>query len=301
MDFDFVAATLEKYGLAHLDAKKVLLKMGGRRPGKHCVGKAGGKGSYISAEKKCASHKGADGKLTAAGANSARELAVKVRARKGMQDDRDVTLARMPLKDFIGEQKNSKTAKQLVPMMTKIHGEARSELNKRRINGGRSAIVDKKATKAKPDRPEPFSLGLHDLDKAYGPELDQFAAQAKAHPRYKTIQKVLDKMEKADQAKHGESRPVDPVTALTGTYNPKDYLGYEYREYDRPFMSPGTRKSKKVKAMTEKDVEAFNSATSAINKKLGFEATPSAWDIAEKFTKRSDSTTQTAKVRRINR
>lgn len=73
-----------KYDL-HLDAQKVLRKIGGRRPGKHCVGKAGGKGSYISAEKQCKGHKSEDGKLTDAGKVSARELANKVRARKGMK------------------------------------------------------------------------------------------------------------------------------------------------------------------------------------------------------------------------
>lgn len=146
MDIDFVTATLDKYGLSdRFDAKKVLLKMGGRRPGKHCIGKAGGKGSYIAADKQCAGHKGADGKLTAAGKQSARELAARVRDRKGMQDRHEVKVARMPLNDFIGEQRYAKTAKQIVPMMTKIHGEARSELNKRRINGGRAAIVDKKS------------------------------------------------------------------------------------------------------------------------------------------------------------
>ena len=74
----------QKYGL-HLDAKQVLRKISGKRPGKHCVGKSG-KGSYISAEKKCAGHKTADGKLTESGKISARELASKVRKRKGMSD-----------------------------------------------------------------------------------------------------------------------------------------------------------------------------------------------------------------------
>lgn len=79
-----VQATLDKYGL-HLDAKKVLRKISGKRPGKHCVGKSG-KGSYISAEKKCADHRNSAGKLTEAGKASARELSAKVRKRKGMPD-----------------------------------------------------------------------------------------------------------------------------------------------------------------------------------------------------------------------
>lgn len=82
-----VQATLDKYGL-HLDAKQVLRKISGKRPGKHCVGKSG-KRSYISAEKKCADHKNSEGKLTESGKISARELASKVRKRKGMSD-RDV-------------------------------------------------------------------------------------------------------------------------------------------------------------------------------------------------------------------
>ena len=128
----FVRDTLEKYGLAHLDAKKVLLKMGGRRPGKHCVGKAGGKGSYISAEKQCAGHKGADGKLTQAGKQSARELAARVRDRKGMGTQMETKIGRMPMRDFIADIKGKPTEKTIAPMMRKIHKEARSDLNKRR-------------------------------------------------------------------------------------------------------------------------------------------------------------------------
>jgi len=143
MDFDFVTATLEKYGLAHLDAKKVLLKMGGRRPGKHCVGKAGGKGSYIAAEKKCAAHKGADGKLTQAGKSSAGELAVRVRHMKGMPEKYEVKFARRSLAENLAPVKGTPMEKKLTASITKEHKESRSELNKRRINGGRSAIVDK--------------------------------------------------------------------------------------------------------------------------------------------------------------
>ena len=149
MDFDFVAATLDKYGLSdRFDAGQVLLKMGGRRPGKHCVGKAGGKGSYISAEKQCAGHKGADGKLTAIGKQSARELAARVRDRKGLSDTMAVKVARMPLREFLEPIKGVHTEKQLAPMFRKHHKEVRAELNKRRINSGREAIVDKKAPRS---------------------------------------------------------------------------------------------------------------------------------------------------------
>ncbi len=68
--------------LLHDDAKKVLPKIGGRRPGKKC------KGSYISADKKCGDHttQSASGKrkLSESGKKSAMELAAKVRERKGL-------------------------------------------------------------------------------------------------------------------------------------------------------------------------------------------------------------------------
>jgi hypothetical protein len=65
-----------------LDAKKVLLKMGGRRPGKKCGG------GYIGADKKCRAHEAVSisgkRKLSEDGKRSALELAGKVRGRKGM-------------------------------------------------------------------------------------------------------------------------------------------------------------------------------------------------------------------------
>jgi hypothetical protein len=67
----------------YFDAKKVIPKIGGKRPGKKCVGKSG-KGSYIAADKKCKEHYSESGKLTEEGRASAQELAGKVRARKGM-------------------------------------------------------------------------------------------------------------------------------------------------------------------------------------------------------------------------
>jgi hypothetical protein len=65
--------------MLYLDAKKVLPKIGGKRPGKRC------KGGWISADKKCSDHKDAGGKLTAAGKSAAAELAAKIRERKGLQ------------------------------------------------------------------------------------------------------------------------------------------------------------------------------------------------------------------------
>ena len=149
MDIDFVAATLDKYGLSdRFDAKKVLLKMGGRHPGKRCVGKGGGKGSYIAAEKKCAAHKGADGKLTQAGKSSAGELAVRVRHMKGMPEKYEVKFARRSLAENLAPIKGAHTEKILASMMRKEHKESRAALNKRRINSGREAIVDKKAPRS---------------------------------------------------------------------------------------------------------------------------------------------------------
>jgi len=174
----FVRDTLEKYGLAHLDAKKVLLKMGGRRPGKHCVGKAGGKGSYIAAEKNCAGHKGTDGKLTQAGKQSARELAARVRDRKGMGTQMETKIGRMPMRDFIADIKGKPTEKTIAPMMRKIHKEARSDLNKRRIKSGREAIVDKEpiGDKAKTAAPKEPKKALTRGEK----EIARIAESAKA-------------------------------------------------------------------------------------------------------------------------
>jgi hypothetical protein len=67
----------------YFDAKKVLPKISGKRPGKKCVGKSG-KGSYIAADKKCKGHYSESGKLTEEGKASAQELAGKVRQRKGL-------------------------------------------------------------------------------------------------------------------------------------------------------------------------------------------------------------------------
>jgi hypothetical protein len=64
----------------YFDAKKVLPKISGKRPGKKC-----GKG-YIAAERKCKGHYSESGKLTEEGKASAQELAGKVRARKGMPE-----------------------------------------------------------------------------------------------------------------------------------------------------------------------------------------------------------------------
>ena len=62
----------------HSDAKKVIPKIGGKRPGKRC------KKGWIPADKQCSDHK-QNGKLTEAGKASAQELAEKVRKRKGLK------------------------------------------------------------------------------------------------------------------------------------------------------------------------------------------------------------------------
>jgi hypothetical protein len=61
----------------YFDAKKVLPKISGKRPGKKC------KGSYIAVDKKCNDHY-TNGKLNEKGKASAQELAGKVRDRKGL-------------------------------------------------------------------------------------------------------------------------------------------------------------------------------------------------------------------------
>jgi hypothetical protein len=137
MDLDFVQATLDKYGLSeHFDAKKVLRKIGGRRPGKRC------KGGWIAAEKQCSDHK-SEGKLTAAGKQSARELAERVRDRKGMQDKRETRIGRMPLAEYL-----KGVSSQLAPDMKEVHTQARSGLNTRRAKAGMSPIGDKPKARA---------------------------------------------------------------------------------------------------------------------------------------------------------
>ena len=102
---DLVQTTLDKYGL-HLDAKQVLRKIGGRRPGKRC------KNGWIAAEKQCSDHKTKDGKLTAAGKDSARELAARVRDRKGMLDRTSVTRKQLVgLDDRIEAEQKANTAR----------------------------------------------------------------------------------------------------------------------------------------------------------------------------------------------
>jgi UDP-N-acetylmuramoylalanine-D-glutamate ligase len=90
---------------ARLDARKVLPKKSGKRPGKFCKGK--GKGSYIAAEKRCADHETTtpDGKrkLSESGKRSAEELAKKVRERKGMEAKKTGTAKaqkKMPEEEF---------------------------------------------------------------------------------------------------------------------------------------------------------------------------------------------------------
>lgn len=74
---------LREDAIAHLDGKKTLRKISGKRPGKKCGN------SYVSADKQCKGHssktESGKRKLTAAGKKSAEELAAKVRARKGLK------------------------------------------------------------------------------------------------------------------------------------------------------------------------------------------------------------------------
>ena len=120
-----VRSTLDKYGLSdRFDAKKVLLKMGGRRPGKRC------KRGWIAAEKQCSDHKTADGKLTAAGKSSARELAARVRDRKGMQDKNEVTRKRLVgLDDRIESEQKARTARKTAATKARNKTIAPSQLN----------------------------------------------------------------------------------------------------------------------------------------------------------------------------
>ena len=124
-----------------LDAKKVLTKIGGKRPGKKC------KGSYISADKKCSDHSATTGsgkrKLSEAGKRSAMELAARVRERKGMGDKRSANFAKRTLAENLSSIAGAQTEKQLTPMMTKLHKEARKELNDRRAGAGLKKLQDK--------------------------------------------------------------------------------------------------------------------------------------------------------------
>lgn len=114
---DFVQSVLDKHGV-HLDAKKVLKKIGGKRPGKRC------KGGWISAEKQCSDHKTSDGKLTEAGKSSAAELAVKVRSRKGMPDRTSVTRKRLAgLDDRIEAEQKATIARKTATTQARRKGE----------------------------------------------------------------------------------------------------------------------------------------------------------------------------------
>ena len=166
LNIAFISTTLDKYGLAHLDAKKVLLKMGGRRPGKHCVGKSGGKGSYISAEKKCASHKGTFGELTEAGKASARELADKVRKRKGMAPiEKAPPLVHRPLKMYEHEFRRIYSKTEKLENEHANRDRIKSNLAKRVSASGTKALVKSNVEIAKIERSiESSKIGIRQTD-----------------------------------------------------------------------------------------------------------------------------------------
>lgn len=115
---------------ARLDARKVLPKKSGKRPGKFCKGKSG-KGSYIAAEKKCADHETTtpDGKrkLSESGKRSAEELAKKVRERKGMKGRVKPTPKGLP--DLQGSEKQ-------VAWASKLRDDATSWLKRQKSRPG---------------------------------------------------------------------------------------------------------------------------------------------------------------------
>jgi hypothetical protein len=107
--------------LLHEDAKKVLPKMGGKRPGKKC------KGSYISADKKCSDHSTTTGsgkrKLSEAGKKAAMELAAKVRKRKGMGDRAKAVAGKemdKPKRQLKSKKEFESQAKSLSPLVAGV-------------------------------------------------------------------------------------------------------------------------------------------------------------------------------------
>jgi hypothetical protein len=71
------------------------------------------------------------------------ELAAKVRQRKGMGDKRSANFAKRTLAENLSSIAGAQTEKQLTPMMTKLHKEARKELNDRRAGAGLKKLQDK--------------------------------------------------------------------------------------------------------------------------------------------------------------
>ena len=127
--------------MLYLDAKKVLPKIGGKRPGKRC------KGGWISADKKCGDHKDASGKLTAAGKSAAEELAAKIRERKGMGSKAAANIAHKPLSELKAVAKGTNNVRQRNARAANFHGEAREKLNDRRTKAGLPKLTDKASPK----------------------------------------------------------------------------------------------------------------------------------------------------------
>jgi hypothetical protein len=121
----------------NLDAKKVLPKIGGKRPGKRC------KGGWISADKKCGDHKDASGKLTPVGKSAAEELAAKIRERKGMGSKVEANIAHKPLSELKAVAKGTNNVRQRNARAANFHGEAREKLNDRRTKAGLPKVADK--------------------------------------------------------------------------------------------------------------------------------------------------------------
>jgi hypothetical protein len=125
----------------NLDAKKVLPKIGGKRPGKRC------KGGWISADKKCGDHKDASGKLTPVGKSAAEELAAKIRERKGMGSKAAANIAHKPLSELKAVAKGTNNVRQRNARAANFHGEAREKLNDRRTKAGLPKLTDKASPK----------------------------------------------------------------------------------------------------------------------------------------------------------
>ncbi|MGC8715163.1 MAG: hypothetical protein ACP5RH_22495 [Leptodesmis sp.] len=125
----------------YLDAKKVLPKIGGKRPGKKC-----GK-SYIAADRKCKSHYSESGKLTEEGKASAQELAGKVRARKGLSDLKKPNVTPIPT------SKPRPSAISIEDVMTPeqqaAYAQREAEYQRKRGNEANAIAWEEKAQKAR--------------------------------------------------------------------------------------------------------------------------------------------------------
>lgn len=106
-----------------LDARKVLQKISGKRPGKPC-----GK-SYIAADRKCGSHY-SNGKLNETGKKAAELLAAKVRARKGLADKTDIEFARRSRKELLAGINNPEMRKRIKASQDKVKAEVNTPARK---------------------------------------------------------------------------------------------------------------------------------------------------------------------------